>query len=244
VFAEAMGGTIHAESSGLPNQGSTFILRLPEASGSPESVSAGNGITIAPSTAKGKPKRLYVGQAARPFAATDLQGQRIQLEDYRGRRLLLAFVRFAGCPFCGMHTYYLTRRFAGFHSAGLEVLVVIESTREHALEHAVLREAPFPVIADPTSSLYTLYGTTVSPRAVQVALKRRKRTFAAAQKMGFEQLADGGPAYGDGVLDRLPAEFIIGPDFRVEVAHYGRDIGDFLLMKHIDRHLQRVAVPQ
>jgi hypothetical protein len=108
----------------------------------------------------------------------------------------------------------------------------------------VLREAPFPVIADPASILYELYGTSTSPRAVQAGIKRRPRTFAAAQKMGFEQLVDGGPAYGDGILDRLPAEFIIGPDFRIEVAHYGKDIGDFLSLKQIDHHLQRLGSSQ
>ncbi len=242
VFAEAMSGTIHVESSGAPNQGSTFILRLPEASGYPDALPSQHApiITVPPIT-KGASKRLYVGQAARPFAATDLRGQLIRLEDYRSRRLLLAFVRFAGCPFCGMYTYRLTSQFSAFQAAGLEVVVVLESTQEHAREHAVLRDAPFPIIADPTSTLYALYGATTSSRAVKVALKRRKHTLAVAQQMGFEQLVDGGPAYGDGVLERLPAEFIIGPDFRIEVAHYGKDIGDFLPLKHIERHLQRAA---
>jgi peroxiredoxin len=140
-----------------------------------------------------------------------------------------------------MRTYRLTTQFPAFQASGLEVLVILESTQEHAREHAVLRDAPFPIVADPTSTLYDLYGTAISSRAVKVALKRRKKTFAVAQQMGFEQLVNGGPAYGDGVLERLPAEFIIGPDFRIEVAHYGRDIGDFLPLKHIERHLQQVA---
>ncbi len=241
VFAEAMGGTIHIESEGIPNKGSTFVLRLPEAVVDAETALPPEVIITTPSRVKGRSKRLHVGQPARPFAATDLQGRPVRLEDYRGRRLLLSFVRFAGCPFCGMHTHHLTTRFAAYQQAGLDVLVIIESTREHALEHAVLRDAPFPIIADPASTLYALYGASTSSRAVQVALKRRKKTFSAAQQMGFEQLVDGGPAYGDGVLARLPAEFIIGPDLRIEVAHYGRDIGDFLLSKHINSHLQRVA---
>ncbi|HEY7127880.1 MAG TPA: ATP-binding protein [Ktedonobacterales bacterium] len=242
VFAEAMGGTIHVESSGVPNQGSTFILRLLEASRDIDHITSEKAALITNLPAKkGASKRLYVGQEARPFIATDLQGRIIRLEDFRGRRLLLAFVRFAGCPFCGMRTYRLTTQFPAFQASGLEVLVILESTQEHAREHAVLRDAPFPIVADPTSTLYDLYGTAISSRAVKVALKRRKKTFAVAQQMGFEQLVNGGPAYGDGVLERLPAEFIIGPDFRIEVAHYGRDIGDFLPLKHIERHLQQVA---
>jgi peroxiredoxin len=242
VFAEAMGGTIHIESSGVPNEGSTFVLRLPEATGIPGSASPPD-VSGPVSTARTRrPKRLAGGQIARPFQAMDLQGQPVRLEEYQGRRLLLSFLRFAGCPFCGMRMCQLTSRFEGYQRDGLDVLVIIESTRAHALEHAALRDAPFPVIADPTGTLHALYRTTTSPRAMQLARKRRPRTLALAQKLGLERLVDDGPTSGDGVRDRLPAEFIIGPDFRVEVAHYGNDAGDFLPMKQIDRYLQSALV--
>lgn len=289
IFAEAMGGSIQVESSGIADEGSTFILRLPcarpasplaneyygrigqagydspDAPDSPDaatqtSVAAGGaGPALAAMTASGaahgaygveraaqarmipQGARLYVGQDARPFTAADLYGRRIALDEYRGRRVLLAFLRFAGCPFCGLRTHALTLRYPTLQAAGVEVLVVIESARSHALEQAVLCDAPFPIIADPSGTLYQLYGTVRSQRGLQVALQQRTDEFTEAQRQGFDGLVNLGPAHGDGVLDRLPAEFVIGPDLRIEIAHYGKDIGDFLSLEVVERHLQQVA---
>jgi hypothetical protein len=43
------------------------------------------------------------------------------------------------------------------------------------------------------------------------------------------------------MADRLPAEFLIDPDQRIEIAHYGKDIGDFLPLETLERHLQELA---
>jgi peroxiredoxin Q/BCP len=240
VFAEAMGGSIHVESSGVPDEGSVFVLRLPDARPDlrPSIERASGSRAEEDGAADG---RLYVGQTARHFMASDLQGRRIDVADYQGRRVFLAFLRFAGCPFCGLRTHALTLRYPTFQAAGLDVLVVIESARSHALEQAVLCDAPFPIIADPTGALYRLYGTTTSQRGLQVALRHRKEEFAEAQRQGLEGLVNDGPAHGDGVLDRLPAEFLIGPDQRIEIAHYGKDIGDFLPLETLERRLQALA---
>jgi signal transduction histidine kinase/peroxiredoxin len=239
VFAEAMGGSIHVESMGVPNEGSVFVLRLPDAR--PHLHTTAEGAAESQTTRTGAPAgRLYVGQPARSFVASDLQGRRIDLADYRGQRVFLAFLRFAGCPFCGLRTHALTLRYPTFRAAGLDMIVVIESARSHALAQAVLCDAPFPIIADPTGALYRLYETTTSQRGLRFALQHRKEEFAQAQRQGLEGLVNNGPAYGDGVLDRLPAEFLIGPDQRIELAHYGKDIGDFLPLETLERHLQRL----
>ena len=34
------------------------------------------------------------------FTATDIHGNKIALEDYKGKKLMLCFFRYAGCPFC------------------------------------------------------------------------------------------------------------------------------------------------
>ena len=38
----------------------------------------------------------------------------------------------------------------------------------------------------------------------------------------------------DGKLARLPGDFLIGPDGRVRLAHYGRDAGDFLMFRDLE----------
>jgi signal transduction histidine kinase/peroxiredoxin len=236
AFAEAMAGSIHVESTGIPGEGSVFVLRLPAARTERHAHTVPLPATTRAPT-DDPATRLHVGQVARVFVAADLQGRRIDLAAYRGRRVFLAFLRFAGCPFCGLRTHALTLRYPTFHASGLEVLVVIESARSHALEQSVLCDAPFPIIADPTGALYRLYQTTTSQAGLQFALRHRKDELAAAQRQGLDGLVNDGPAHGDGVLDRLPAEFLIGPDQRIELAHYGKDIGDFLPLEILERHL-------
>jgi signal transduction histidine kinase/peroxiredoxin len=240
VFAEAMGGSIHVESTGLPGEGSVFVLRLPDARPDLDVSTEGTHASQATPTVVSE-QRLYVGQSARHFVASDLQGRRIDLADYRGRHVFLAFLRFAGCPFCGLRAHTLTLRYPTFQAMGLDVIVVIESARSHAIEQAVLCDAPFPIIADPTGALYRLYETAASQRGLQFALRHRKEEFAEAQRLGLEALVNDGPAYGDGVLDRLPAEFLIDPDQRIGIAHYGKDIGDFLPLETLERHLQQAV---
>jgi hypothetical protein len=55
---------------------------------------------------------------------------------------------------------------------------------------------------------------------------------AAAKRLGGNVLQN---VYQmDGRFGRLPADFLVGPDLRIRLAHYGQDAGDFLLFSTID----------
>jgi peroxiredoxin Q/BCP len=171
---------------------------------------------------------LKPGQIAPSFTMEDLHGHSIALTDYQHQRVFLSFLRFAGCPFCGLRVYGLSLRYPIFQQAGVAVIGVVESSQELAQKHMNLRDAPFPIIADPQSQLYRRYQAKATRWGFWRTLRRRDAEFQEADQHGFVDLVNGGPRNGDGNLYRLPAEFLIGPDQRIEQLHYGKDIGDFL----------------
>ena len=182
---------------------------------------------------------LKSGQAAPVFIMNDLHGRSIALTDYQHQRVFLSFLRFAGCPFCGLRTYELSLRYPEFRHFQVAVIGVVESSPELARKHPNLLDAPFPIIADPQSHLYQQYQARSRRWGLSRTLRRRDAEFHDAERRGFVDLVNGGPRDGDGNLYRLPAEFLIGPTQRIERVHYGRDIGDFL---PLDTVLQWVGV--
>jgi thioredoxin-dependent peroxiredoxin len=186
--------------------------------------------------------RLQSGLPITPFSTVDIHERPVNLATYQGQHVLLSFIRFAGCPFCNLRVYALTVRQPLHAAAGLATIAVVESTREHIMTQDLLRAAPFPVIADPAGRLYEQFGAQERRLGFWRTLKRRAAEITHAQQMGWDGLVDGKPMDNDGKLYRLPAEFLIGPDQRVMVAHYAKDIGDFMPLAIIDESLHLPAV--
>ncbi len=92
-----------------------------------------------------------------------------------------------------------------------------------ALAHLVQGEGavPFPVLADPRKRVYRLYGVATSflgllrPSGWGPALAAAR---AGYRPNWLDTLRDG--------IGGLPADFLIGPDGRVERVHYGRSFTD------------------
>ncbi len=52
--------------------------------------------------------RLTAGNIAPDFTVTDVKGKTISLSDYKGKAVLLVFLRYAGCPWCNLALHRLT----------------------------------------------------------------------------------------------------------------------------------------
>lgn len=176
--------------------------------------------------------RLSIGNAAPPFEAYDLDGERLALG---GRRVLLSFLRYASCPMCLLRIDELMRAAPSLQTAGIEVVVVLHSPRERILGH-VHRSLPLRIVADPGRRLYRLYGVESSWR--RLLWSTLQPTFytrwAAATMRGYF----GGAI--DGEFARMPADFLISPDGRIERAHYGAAIGDHI---ELGRITEGIGVP-
>ncbi len=169
--------------------------------------------------------RLAPGDRAPVFALEALQGGLVTLGQYRKGRLLLAFYRQGGCALCNPRTRDLIRLYPRLQALGVGVLLVWASPLGSLARRVGRLSPPFPLLSDPDGRVYRLYGVGYSlpgilhPRNLPVALEGvRMPTF--------------GPEL-EGQLLRMPAEFLLGPDLRVEVAHYARFAADFLPPKAI-----------
>ena len=125
---------------------------------------------------------------------------------------------------------FLIDAFPRWQEKGLDVIAVFESPTERLLETVARRPIPFPVLPDPERELYREYVINASWLGfLRGAL--RIRAACDAFRQGFH------PGKGEGAIAQLPAEFLIGPDLKIERAYYGKDIGDHLSISEIDSWL-------
>ena len=164
--------------------------------------------------------KLNVGDTAPMFTLPALDNQPFSLGALRGKRTLLVFFRHAGCPFCNLHVHRLIEAHERLARAGVQVVGVFGSSLDGLRERVGLQNPPFPLLADPDDAIHELYGTRrslsglFSPGMLPIWLEGRK--------LGVPH---GGT---DGEATRMPADFLIGPDLRVERAHYASNAAEHL----------------
>jgi len=164
--------------------------------------------------------RLVPGDLAPAFALPAHDGRIVSLGRFRGHRTLLRFGRQAGCPFCNPRHQQLIEAWPALQAAGIEVVSVFGSSMKALQERVGTLRPPFPLLSDPEDRTYRLYGVGRSllglfhPRNLPI-LRR-----------GLSLESSGGGLDGEAI--RMPAEFLIGPDLRIERAHYYRYLADFL----------------
>lgn len=176
-------------------------------------------------------KRLTPGTAAPDFHVTTVQGKEVNLSDYRGRRLLLSFYRFATCPFCNLRVHRLLQKRAAYQARNLELLAVFPSREELLLQYVSRQDERLPIISDPERRLYQAYGIETSIAGILRALPLRLADAALAMSKGFP--------HGEIDADKttIPADFLIDEAGILRVPYYGRDIADHLPLDRIESYL-------
>ncbi|RZU38677.1 peroxiredoxin [Fluviicoccus keumensis] len=165
--------------------------------------------------------RLQPGQAAPAFTVTDFTGVSRSLSDYRGRKVLLSFYRYASCPFCNLRIHQLRQQAAVWEAKGLVMLAVFQSPAASILEYSAGETVEFPIIPDPEMTLYKTYGVESSWLAFAKS-GLRAADIAKATAKGFL------PGKVEGDMNRVPADFLIDEAGIIRTAFYGKDIGDHL----------------
>lgn len=167
------------------------------------------------------------------FNRKDIFGREINLENYRDKKLLIAFFRHAGCPFCNLRVHALTKVHQDLKDKGLEMLFFFES-KENVLLRSIFHKevSPIPLISDPTKELYDKYGLESS------ALKSAKSHIGTFVQTAFKAKKAGVPMHGmaDGEsINTIPAEFLVDKDLIIKKVHYSASLTDRLDLKLIDQ---------
>jgi len=165
--------------------------------------------------------RLSEGDLAPGFDVVDTSGDRIVLDDLRGRRVYLAFHRFASCPFCNLRVHHLIEAHDALRDAGLAVITFFQTPSELIAGAVGRQRPPFPIVGDPDMQVYARYGVERSATAM-LGAARRPGDLASAMTKGFA------PRRVDGDPRLVPAHFLVDEIGIIRVAYYGRDIGDHL----------------
>jgi peroxiredoxin len=178
--------------------------------------------------------QIQPGAPAPSFRVEDVFGNPISLDDYAGKRLLLSFYRNAACAICNLRVHRLIERYPAYQRGELELLAVFESPRESILQYVGRQDAPFPIVADPQARLYALYGVEVSEEKVTktMSMAETQATIGEAAAQGFVLTREAGSNF-----NRMPADFLIGPDLTIQRAHYAEYVMDHLPFEAIEQFL-------
>ena len=166
-----------------------------------------------------------MGIAAKDFSAITHDGKEINLKDFKGQTIWLAFFRYASCPLCNLYINQVIRRFDEIKAREIVFLPVFQSTVHEVQKYAGKDDVPFSIICDPNEELYKLYevGSSVGGFfSLSVMTK------------GLKAMSQGHlPGKMTGDIARLPSDFVINNDFEIIYRFDGKDIGDHSAIEDI-----------
>jgi peroxiredoxin len=174
-----------------------------------------------------KYSRLQTGDFAPAFTLPALDGSSFSLGALRGKRTLLAFHRHAGCPYCNLRIHELIQAHPTLERCGVQVVAVFGSSVEGLRERVGTQHPPFALVADADDAIHTLYGTqrsllgSLSPALLPKWLE--------GYRLGVKHGST------DHQATRLPADFLIGPDLKIEAVLYGKNATEHLPIATLER---------
>ena len=171
-------------------------------------------------------KKIKSKDTAVHFIGKDINGNKIDLNDYKGQKVLLTFFRVATCPFCNMAVRDLINGSEALEQKGIKVIALFSSTQEEILKYAGKQNPPFPIVADPEFKIYEQYGIHVKYRGMIKTMLNPINVFKAMTS-GFFNMKS--------MKDKpiLPADFLIDENQTVIKAYYGKDFGDHLSVSEV-----------
>ncbi len=101
---------------------------------------------------------LKIGDKAPQFKATDQYGKTIELNDYKGKKVVLFFYPKASTPGCTVEACNLRDNYQSFQSKGYEILGVSADSEKRQLNFSTKQELPYSLLADEDKAVINAYG--------------------------------------------------------------------------------------
>lgn len=165
------------------------------------------------------------------FKLKDVFGRLINLDDYKGKKVLIGFFRHAGCPFCNLRVHTLTKAHETLRSKGLEMIFFFESKEQVILRSSFHKGvSPIPIISDPRKEWYNLYGLESSGYKSTIShITSFVQTVIKAKSTGVpvHMMADGES------FSTMPAEFLLDKNLVVKKLHYSQRLNDRMDVEEI-----------
>jgi peroxiredoxin len=159
--------------------------------------------------------KLKVGDVAPSFTVESVNSGTISLEDYRGKKVLLAFGRYFGCPVCQIEFKEL-QDILKENALDVQVIYIVQSAPDVAKAFADEKGADFPIIPVKKDGgkfpIYADYGVgKLSLVTLPKLAKRAKEAYAQGIVHGPKE----------GSETQSPAEFVIDVNGKITYANIG-----------------------
>ena len=184
---------------------------------------------------KDKEKSKIQEQKTAPdFTIKDINGETINLSNYKGKKVLLTFYRNVGCPVCNVRFHELQAESSYFKSKDVVLISVYESSSENMKKYLEKEENFYSkMIPNPEQNLYEIYNIDQSMNKVMKGMFHGAMKKMKKGKSLFKQKIK-----QDGNSNRIGADFLIDENGIVQKAYYGKFVGDHLSMEIIKNLIQ------
>jgi peroxiredoxin len=174
---------------------------------------------------------LQLNVQAPVFKLTDIFRRTVDLNEYRGKRILIGFFRHAGCPFCNLRVHALTKVHEQTRAKGMDMIFFFESKERVLLRSTFHQEvSPIPVLADPEKVWYARYG--LEPSAYKSAVSHLTSFIQTAIKAKTQGVPVHPMADGESI-STMPAEFLVDEGRVIRKLHYSQRLNDRMDLNEI-----------
>lgn len=158
----------------------------------------------------------------------DIYGKQFSIEQLKGHKIYVTFLRTASCPFCNLRVHQLIHKQEEWNKKGIVTVAVFASSADEILRYAGKQQPNFTIIADPEERLYRQFGIKHSFIAMIKSMARVSAILETIKKgfFNFKSFSDKRTLTGD---------FLINENQEVVVNYYGKDFGDHIAFEKIDR---------
>ncbi len=101
---------------------------------------------------------LKIGDKAPGFSVKDQHGKIINLEDFKGKKVVLFFYPKASTPGCTAEACNLRDNYHTFQNKGYEILGVSADSEKRQMNFSTKQELPYSLLADEDKEVIMAYG--------------------------------------------------------------------------------------
>ncbi|MBS1920134.1 MAG: redoxin domain-containing protein [Bacteroidetes bacterium] len=162
---------------------------------------------------------LYKKQIAPGIAADSISGSPINTNELKGKKILIKFHRFSGCPIAQRQIHEFIERQKELNTAGVETIIFMHTGKDKIVP--VYREVQgLHIIPDKQKKFYHLFGSEFLFLKF-FSLFSWTSTFKSFFK-GYFPLVH---RFGGGISG-VPSDFLLNEEGEIVDLHYGKHFGD------------------